>query len=58
MAKSAIDTDYGFIRVAAATPVVYLADTPRNTAEIIRLAKEAASAQASVVVFPELCTTG
>ena len=58
MAKSATDTDYGFIRVAAATPVVYLADTPRNTAEIIRLAKEASSSQASVVVFPELCTTG
>ena len=58
MAKSATDTDYGFIRVAAATPVVYLADTPRNTAEIIRLAKEGSSSQASVVVFPELCTTG
>ena len=50
--------DYGLIRVAAVTPRVYLADTVRNTAEIIRLAEEAASKEASVVVFPELCTTG
>ncbi len=50
--------DYGFIRVAAATPRVYLADTQKNTAEIIRLAREAADGGASVVVFPELCTTG
>ena len=50
--------DYGFVRVAAVTPRVYLADTVRNSAEIIRLAEEAAAREASVVVFPELCTTG
>ena len=50
--------DYGFVRVAAVTPRVYLADTVRNSAEIIRLAEEAATREASVVVFPELCTTG
>ena len=50
--------DYGYIRVAAASPRVFLADTVRNTAEIIRLAEEAAKNEASVVVFPELCVTG
>ena len=50
--------DFGFIRVAAVTPRVYLADTRKNAAEIIRLAAEAADGGASVVVFPELCTTG
>lgn len=50
--------DYGYIRVAAASPRVYLADTERNKAEIIRIAEEAAKNEASVVVFPELCVTG
>ena len=50
--------DFGFIRVVAVTPRVYLADTRKNSAEIIRLAAEAADGGASVVVFPELCTTG
>ena len=50
--------DYGYIRVAAASPRVYLADTVRNTAAIIKIAEDAASNEASVVVFPELCVTG
>ncbi len=50
--------NYGYIRVAAASPRVYLADTERNKAEIIRIAEEAAKNEASVVVFPELCVTG
>lgn len=50
--------DFGFVRVAAITPRVYLADRVRNTAEIIRLAGEAAAAECSVAVFPELCVTG
>lgn len=56
--KDLENKDYGLIRVAAVTPRVYLADPVRNTAEIIRLAEEAATKEASVVVFPELCTTG
>ena len=56
--KALDQKDYGFVRVAAVTPRVYLADTVRNSAEIIRLAEEAASKEASIVVFPELCTTG
>jgi len=58
MANKTVYKDYGLVRVAAATPRVYLADTVRNTAEIIRLSSEAASGQASIVVFPELCVTG
>ena len=50
--------DYGLVRVAAVTPRLYLADVERNTAEIIRLAEEAARKEASIVVFPELCITG
>ncbi len=50
--------DYGLVRVAAVTPRQYLADVERNTAEIIRLAEEAARKEASIVVFPELCITG
>ena len=56
--KDLENKDYGLIRVAAVTPRVFLADPVRNTAEIIRLAEEAAAKEASVVVFPELCTTG
>ena len=58
MLNMANTNDYGLIRVAAVTPRVYLADVKRNTGEIIRLAEEAAREEASVVVFPELCTTG
>jgi len=58
MANSFNQNSFGFIRVAAATPRVWLADTARNAEEIIRLSKEAAAKGASVVVFPELCTTG
>ncbi len=50
--------DYGYIRVAAATPRVYLADTRKNAGEIIRLCNDAAGRQPSVIVFPELCVTG
>lgn len=50
--------DYGYIRVAAATPRVYLADTRKNADEIIRLCNDAAGRQPSVIVFPELCVTG
>ncbi len=48
----------GFIRVAAVTPDIKVADCAHNADEIIRLAKEAARNDASVIVFPELCVTG
>ncbi len=48
----------GFIRVAAVTPDIKVADCDHNADEIIRLAKEASENGASIIVFPELCVTG
>lgn len=50
--------NYGFIRTAAATPRVKVADVRYNTSEICRLASEAEAKEASLVVFPELSITG
>jgi len=49
---------YGFVRVAAATPELHLADPDANLAEICCLARRAAEQSCSLVVFPELCLTG
>ena len=49
---------YGFIRVAAATPQVRVADCNFNAAEVCALISEAASAGVQAVCFPELCLTG
>ena len=46
------------LKVAAATPRVWLADPSKNAREIIRLAGEAAGAGANIVVFPEFSVTG
>ncbi len=48
----------GFIRCAAMTPKVTVADCGANEREIIRLLDEASEAGANVAVFPELCLTG
>ncbi len=48
----------GFIRVAAATPEIKVADCDYNADRIIELARQAASDNASIIVFPELCVTG
>ncbi len=48
----------GFIRVAAATPDIKVADCGYNADRIIELIKQAAEENASLVVFPELCITG
>lgn len=50
--------DYGLIRVAAAVPVVKLADTAANADEICRLVSEAVDKEVSLVAFPELSLTG
>ena len=47
----------GFIRVAAATPAVRVADCTYNTAELCRIARAAADDGVRVLVFPELCIT-
>lgn len=48
----------GFIKVAAITPEVRVADVEFNLGEIKRHMKQAADLGAKIVVFPELCLTG
>ena len=48
----------GFVKVAAATPRVQVADCDYNAGEILRLIGEMAEKKAKVMVFPELCLTG
>ena len=48
----------GFLKVAAATPAIRVADCPYNAEKIRDLAREAADQGVEVVVFPELCLTG
>lgn len=48
----------GFVKVAAATPNVRVADVDHNLKEICRLIDETVSNGAKIVVFPELCVTG
>ncbi len=48
----------GFIKVAAATPDIRVADVPFNTKQICSAIEEAQNNQAKIVVFPELCVTG
>ena len=50
--------NYGFIRTAAAVPVVKVADVAHNVEEICRLVGEAADKEVSLAVFPELSLTG
>ncbi len=48
----------GFIKVAAATPKIRVADPAHNAQAVIALMKEAAAQGVKVMVFPELCLTG
>ena len=48
----------GFVKIAAATPDLRVADCAYNASEIIKQAKQAAAKGAHLVVFPELCLTG
>jgi len=48
----------GFIRVAAATPGIRVADPVYNREAVEGLMREAAGRQVKAVVFPELCLTG
>ena len=43
----------GFVRVAALTPKIKVADCDYNTERIIELIKEASQKKASLVVLPE-----
>ena len=48
----------GFIKVAAVTPKIRVADTQYNGELIRKLMEETVENGAKVVVFPELCITG
>ena len=45
---------FGFVKTAAVTPKVKVADVAHNTAEIEKLMREASGAGAEIIVFPEL----
>jgi len=48
----------GFIKVAAATPKVKVADPEYNTKEIIKIIRQAGDEEASLLVFSELAVSG
>jgi NAD+ synthase (glutamine-hydrolysing) len=49
---------HGFLRVAAASPVMRVADCAYNAEQILALMKRAEAERVAVLVFPELCVTG
>ena len=49
---------YGFVRVASATPRVKVADVAWNIEEICRMTEQAEQQKVSILVFPELSVTG
>ena len=49
---------HGFVKVAAATPDIRVADVAYNQEQIGRLMEETAAQGAKIVVFPELALTG
>ena len=50
--------EFGFVRVAAVSPAVRVADCRANGKCILALLERAEQANVSIVVFPELCLTG
>lgn len=48
----------GFVKVAAATPDIRVADVEFNTQNIINAMEEAQKNGTKILVFPELCVTG
>ena len=48
----------GFVKVAAGTPKIRVADCHHNAEQIIALMKEAAAQGVKVLALPELCVTG
>lgn len=49
---------HGFVKVAAVTPKIKVADPVYNGEEMIRLIAEATDQGAKIIVFPELCISG
>lgn len=50
--------DYGFVKVAAATPEIKVADCMFNTESILQLWQQAETQGCQLVAFPELALTG
>ena len=48
----------GFVRIAAGTPQVFLADTQKNARAIIEMMQTADARRAKLLVLPEMCLTG
>ena len=48
----------GFVKVAAVTPNIKVADVDHNLKEICRLIDETVANGAKIIAFPELCVTG
>ena len=48
---------FGFYRIAACVPVVRVADPAFNAEQILNVARQAASEQSSVLLFPELAVS-
>ena len=49
---------HGFVKVAAVTTDIKVADVAYNTEQILKKLDEAVDEKAKVIVFPELCITG
>lgn len=48
----------GFVKVAALTPEIKVADCDFNASSVISLLEKAEKEEAALAVFPELCLTG
>ena len=48
----------GFVKVAAATPKIRVADCHHNAEQVFTLMREADKQGVKVICFPELCLTG
>ena len=53
-----MNREYGFLRVAAITPKLKVANVDYNVNEIIKEIKNLASQEVAIAVFPELSITG
>ena len=49
---------YGFVNVAAAVPMVKVADVEYNVQQVESIIAQAEGRGVEVIVFPELCLTG
>jgi len=52
------NTVLGFVRVAAAAPLLRVADCSYNTQHILQLMERAQDEEVTLLAFPELCLTG